>query len=276
MEVALNVLVPSFHSFLTSRSALLLTSRILSLSILIQTLELIALRSVMSPQGVWRWSDLKEDFESANTLTRKVLGLLCDYPNFLIVLLLRLTAALFLLISIHPFILLILLLTTTLILVRWRGSFNGGSDYMTLVVISALLISQLFPGRGSFAIGALWYITFQVCASFFKAGFYKILRPNWRQGLALRGFLISSIYRESWFVQFFCQSPRLLFMASWIVILLECSFPLALIHPGWCATYIGMAIAFQIGNIYFFGLNRFLFAWLAAYPALFYCSGRLF
>ena len=41
------------------------------------------------------------------------------------------------------------------------------------------------------------------------------------------------------------------------------------------ALLFGVALGFHLANVYAFGLNRFLFAWLAAYPALYYCSSLL-
>ena len=40
-----------------------------------------------------------------------------------------------------------------------------------------------------------------------------------------------------------------------------------------CAGILVAAIGFHLVNFYAFGLNRFLFAWAAAYPALYFCSG---
>jgi hypothetical protein len=40
-------------------------------------------------------------------------------------------------------LLLALFVGTLLLLVRWRGAFNGGSDFMTLVAVTGMLIAQM-------------------------------------------------------------------------------------------------------------------------------------
>jgi hypothetical protein len=51
------------------------------------------------------------------------------------------------------------------------------------------------------------------------------------------------------------------------VIAFECAFPLALIDARLLSL---LGIAFHVVNARVLGLNRFLWAWLAAYPALWF------
>jgi hypothetical protein len=39
-----------------------------------------------------------------------------------------------------------------------------------------------------------------------------------------------------------------------------------------CVAIVAVALAFHIANVYVFGLNRFVWAWAATYPALYFCS----
>ena len=59
---------------------------------------------------------------------------------------------------------------------------------------------------------------------------------------------------------------------AWSVIGFECLFPLAWFDPRLCLLLMAAGAGFHLLNSYVFGLNRFLFAWLAAYPALWFCS----
>ena len=259
-----------------SALALILTQKLLAVSLIIQTIEFLTLGPTTSDKGVWRWSDLRDDFRFAIKPIRWLLDQTLAGSRFPLLLWLRLLTAVFLLVFPHPLFMLILLLTTVLILIRWRGSFNGGSDYMTLIVLLSLLLAEGFPQIGGVALGALWYMAIQACSSYFKAGIIKIKRPNWRQGIALKSFLQTSIYQKTNFVSWLEKSPKVLFIGSWAVMLFEVAFPLALVNNAYCTILVLTAILFQLGNIYFFGLNRFLYAWLPTYPALFYCSGTLF
>jgi hypothetical protein len=56
----------------------------------------------------------------------------------------------------------------------------------------------------------------------------------------------------------------------------EVLFPLALLHP--LALYAGLVIAatFHLANAFLFGLNRFFWIWICAYPSLIWFQGRVF
>jgi hypothetical protein len=161
-----------------------------------------------------------------------------------------------------------MLVTTALIAVRWRGSFNGGSDFMTLVVLTGVAISAGFGNTPQAQTGCLWYIALQVCTSYFVAGFAKLKKGNWRSGRALQGFLGSTIYQPSSLLSAVTRRRGLLCFVSWVLIFFECSFPLALLNSRFSAVYLGLAVGFQLMNFYVFGLNRFVWAWGAAYPAI--------
>ena len=159
-----------------------------------------------------------------------------------------------------------------LISLRWRGSFNGGSDFMTLIVLMGLGLASLFPNHLLMGVGCLWYIALQTCTSYFISGLVKLKRANWRQGKALTGFIRLSIYEPGPFVKWFLESPKISLRISWVLILFECSFPLALLRFDLALAYVSFGFLFHLANFYIFGLNRFLFAWLATYPALLFAA----
>ena len=85
----------------------------------------------------------------------------------------------------------LLFLMALLLLLRWRGAFNGGSDFMTLVAITGLLLAQLAGSLVDAPWGwraGFWYITLQTVSSYFVSGWVKLLRPEWRSGKALTLF----------------------------------------------------------------------------------------
>ena len=58
-------------------------------------------------------------------------------------------------------------------LFRWRGAFNGGSDFMTLVGLTGLLIAHTVGTFASPELGwraGLWYVTLQSITSYFVSG----------------------------------------------------------------------------------------------------------
>jgi hypothetical protein len=193
----------------------------------------------------WRWQTLAPDFP-------KVLAPVLRSHQLLNVL--RLVAAILAMYSPIPAALALMVVTTWLINVRWRGTFNGGSDFMTFHILLAWFIASVAPG---FEKACLLYIAIQVILSYFVAGIAKLRNPEWRSGHALETFLN----------RVDIMPPKnVCFILSWVLMVFEVLFPLALKMP---LPFVVMAIFFHLTNVYVFGLNRFFFAWLAGYPALF-------
>jgi hypothetical protein len=246
----------------------------------IQTAELLQLRRVWSDGGVWSWQTLQTEFDQPGGWLRAVAAAIFPYPNFLALLLVRLAAAAILpiLIVVCPSSiwlaadLIILLISAFAVCVRWRGTFNGGSDYMTIVVLSALSAAALFPGSPAVALGAVYYIVFHLLSSYFISGAAKLRSAQWRSGEALQAFVASGTYGPFGPLERALQSRTLRIGLSWAALLFECTAPAALLSPGICLVYLLIAVGFHLANVYLLGLNRFFWAWIAAWPALYWCS----
>lgn len=169
----------------------------------------------------------------------------------------------------------VLFLMALLLLLRWRGAFNGGSDFMTLVGLSGLLLAHLVGTFTDPALGwqaGLWYITLQTLSSYFVSGWVKLMRPEWRSGEALPLFLDSGVYGP--------LPPRSIFRhrmvawgCSWSFTLWEGFFPVVLLDVRLAVLWCAVATLFHFLVFWFFGLNRFFWAWLSSFPALIYCAG---
>jgi len=256
----------------SATTAFLLIEKLISFAIFFETLELIQMRSVMAENGVWKWSTVKKDFEIFSKTTQKIFDWLLSYRHFLIILTIRLMAAFFLFLTPHPAFIFILFLSTVLGCLRWRGTIHGGSDFMTLIILMALCAASLFEENSKMKTIFLWYIAIQICTSYFIAGMIKLKKQNWRSGKALVGIINSAIYEPSPGLQVINQVPLLSLVGSWTVMVLECSFPLSLMNSKACIALMALAFVFHLANGFVLGLNRFLWAWCAAYPALYYCS----
>ncbi|MBX2988344.1 MAG: hypothetical protein KF802_10655 [Bdellovibrionaceae bacterium] len=262
---------------MTASFTLLWICKWVSLAALLQTLEFFFMRPAFQESGVWRWSLIRRDFISWPRWIRSPLDLLLGDRGFDAVLGARFLAAagLLFLPRLSPLLLLILLFSTLLICVRWRGPFNGGSDSMTVLLLLVLGVVSWNPGDPVWARAALWYIALQTCFSFLIAGLVKIRHASWRNGEALQGILRLPTYEIPPAARRLADFPRFCRASSWALLLFECSFPLALLHPLSAVFYLCAAVAFQLANFYVFGLNRFVWAWLAAYPAVLWCSGGI-
>ncbi len=168
----------------------------------------------------------------------------------------------------------VLFVMALLILLRWRGAFNGGSDFMTLVGLTGLLLAHvlgLFTDPAEAWRIALWYVTVQSLSSYFVSGWVKLMRPEWRSGQALTVFLDNGVYGPL-SAQSIYRWPHVAKLCSWSFILWEGLFPLALLDVRLAALFCAIATVFHFLVFWFFGLNRFFWAWLSTFPAILYCA----
>jgi len=59
---------------------------------------------------------------------------------------------------------------------------------------------------------------------------------------------------------------------AWGFTVWEGCFPLALLDPRLAAAFCAVAALFHFLVFWYFGLNRFFWAWLATFPAVLYCA----
>lgn len=175
---------------------------------------------------------------------------------------------------ISPWLLLGLSAHSILILHRFQGPYNGGSDRMGLLILYCLTLAHWLP-EGPAQQAALGYLAVQVVMSYFISGKVKIMNPAWRSGQALRDVFQFSAYPVSENLRDFANRPQLLWTASWAVILFEVLFPLSFLNDTVLIGTLVVAALFHIANACLFGLNRFVWFWIAAYPSLIWLQGRL-
>lgn len=257
-------------SSLSINDAITLSEKLLSIAVILQSLELLQIRSCWSEEGIWRWSTLSKE------LRGPLFKILFSTIGFTTLLVFRIISALMIWNHPHSYLNAFLFFSTWLISIRWRGLFNGGSDSMTIVVSIGLFAARAFIDRPAIAKYALAYIALQLTLSYLVAGVVKLKNSEWRTGLAMPIFLKTPRYDSppDWVRHLFNQPTRSKII-SCTIILIECIFPLSWIRPEICFIFVAFGFIFHLFNFWIFGLNRFLFAWLAAYPALYFWSQHL-
>ena len=248
------------------------------LSILLQCLEYWRIADSTDPQGVWAWQVQRADIPASPPWVRRVLNVLYRPGFYRAQLLLRAAAALALMAWGNQLWLALVLFTgQLLLLVRWRGAFNGGSDFMTIVVLSGLLIAMLVGASGDSELGwraGMIYIAIHAASSYFISGGIKLLNPEWRSGEALALFLDGGIYGPLSRLSLYWLRPVAM-LCSWAFILWDCLVPLAFFDAELAVIYCAVAGLFHFLVFWYFGLNRFVFAWLASFPAIIYVASQL-
>jgi hypothetical protein len=188
----------------------------------------------------------------------------------------RAALSVLLVIGLQPqWVCLALVMLGMVILKRFQGPYNGGSDRMSLLMLCCLCLVLFIPAL-QWRECIFGYLAMQVILSYFIAGQVKIINPAWRSGRALQDVFLFSAYPVSESLRRLANWPRLLFLMSWAVILFEILFPLTLATQ--TTLIIGLMIAslFHFANAVLFGLNRFFWIWLAAYPSILWLQHRVF
>jgi len=161
------------------------------------------------------------------------------------------------------------------LLLRFRGNFNGGSDFMTTLFLMGLFLSKVFPLSSGIPKWVLMYLGVQVLFSYFIAGLVKLKEPKWRSGTAVAHFLTSSPYHHPHLEKIARTHEGLLRWAGVMTLVFELSAPFVLMGRSFALAFCFVGFGFHLLVFFSFGLNRFFWAWLAGYPALFYLSGLL-
>jgi len=248
---------------------------LLAWSMLLQTLEYWRIRRAMAVQGLWAWPVQRNDIPPG--AVQNLLDMLFADRVMHWHLLLRLPVLLLLAWQGSNLALAVVLFVShVLMLIRWRGAFNGGSDFMTLVALSGLLLAELVQLGGDPYLAwraGLWYVCLQSITSYFMSGWVKLMQPEWRNGQAMTIFLNAAIYgplppnsglRKPWLAR----------SGAWAFIAWECAAPLALLHPLVALVFCFIALLFHFLVFWFFGLNRFFWAWVVTFPAILACSAQ--
>lgn len=254
----------------TVSTARALTEALAALMLAQQGAELLLLRESYSDEGVWPLALLKDDYRSFPALLRKLLGVLFAPRAFLLLIALRTLSGLFLPFTSHVGVPLFAVLASILICVRFRGVFNGGSDYMTVVVLTGLTVTRIGPTALVHA-GVL-YIAVQSLLSYFVAGVVKLKEPDWRHGRALPAFIAHPYYGAPPWLKALVARHTFALSLSWGVMLFEVAGPWLVAFPASALGFVIVAGSFHVGTALAFGLNRFLFAWAATYPAILWLS----
>ena len=246
-----------------------------AISLVVQSIEALRLQAGSELLAPWPWSIQRDDIRASSKPVRSLFDWLYQPGIHRAHLMMHLLAALSL-----PWVGAAipvaagLLASQLLISIRWRGAFNGGSDFMTLSVLAGIAVAALASpwfGESLAWQAGLWLISIQALSSYFLSGMVKLRYAGWRNGRALPALLDGGLYGPLSATSPLRQ-PAIAAICSWAFILWEAAFPLAMIDPRLTTLWCAIGIVFHLLVWWFFGLNRFFWAWLATFPALIGCA----
>jgi hypothetical protein len=252
---------------------------VLSIGLVIRALELLWNWRELRPGGVLHWDLLWDGPVLAGGARPPRFRIVFDTPGFLIVIALQIVASVSLLLGsqdpvLRPLALTALVLLLTLDRLRQFSRMLVGSDGMFFIIVGALWIRELAPSHPVATLACLWFIALQSCLSYSANGFAKLPSAAWRQGGALRRTAWHPVYGSPKSRAFVEAFPALEKWLGWSVVGFEVAFPFALLGPPVCWIFFGWGVMFHVANAVFLGLNLFMFAWLATYPALVFVALR--
>lgn len=252
-------------------AVILFTTRLLSLAIFIQSIEVFYLSRQTTFQKIFGYRNIKSDLQKGLPLPRHLIQILFADQTLSALALIQIALAFVSWWSPNGWPFLIIFLIHFIICIRFRGTFNGGSDMMTFVVLTGVLLSFFFHSKTEPAVSldlGFIYITIHLLFSYFKAGFVKIKQPDWQQGKALAVFLQRSLLSDIRQLGIWLSTkPILGLILSWIVLVFELSVVALLFFPQLVLPYFILAFLFHFLVYISFGLNRFFWIWMSAWPA---------
>lgn len=147
---------------------------------------------------------------------------------------------------------------------------SDGSDQLSFLVQSTAAIARIGDNDRRLESG-LMFLSSQVALSYLTSGAVKMVSRTWRSGEALPGVLRTRTYGDAKLFQFLDSNPRISKTIAHSVLAAEICFPLVYVMPRKPAlaavTTMGV---FHIANARYMGLARFVWAFLATYPAVVY------
>jgi hypothetical protein len=248
---------------------------------LIASLELCALKREFEAAGLFSWDVLR-------TLSRATLSVgtsrthrVISHPLFVPAVTGARALAVLILIGFgHAYALstaCILVIIAASIVMYWRAPIGlDGSDQMLLITFVAIAIYKLFPGDPHIALASIWFIAIQGCLSYCVAGIAKLVSPAWRSGEAVRRVLATRTYGSRLSASVVSGRAGMCVALAWVLMVFECTFPLALAFGATgVAVFAGLGVLFHVGNAVTMGLNTFVWAFVATYPAILFCAVSL-
>ena len=265
-----------FDAFLSSASAALMTcQRIAAVGIALTSLEYIVRNKDLNDDGLMSWMvcRLRHRVFSHGRFAA-FLDFMLRHPNVMYAYAVRMALGIALLVSRPGAVNCALLSVTTLLsllLLSRQPYGSDGADQATNIVLLSLTVAAL--ARTEMALTACaWFLAGQCCLSYLTAGLAKVSNPEWRSGRALVGILGTHMYGNPALARFLRGQPRRLARGMGMAVVAgECLLPLMLVAPkAWLPAFLIAGLMFHISTAVAMGLNSFLWAFPAMYPAIAY------
>lgn len=268
-----------FH--LEAAQAIEWTTRLAAFYVLLDAAEKLYNFREFAKGGVFDWTNLREHsfFARFPKAARRILDALFARRTWLAAQILRALCAAHLLFSPRQsstgsLEIIFLFVIGSLSNLRLTPYGAETENRFSLTIIGALLLRGLAPTPLVDQV-CLWFIALQVCLSYATAGVVKLFNDGWRGGEGLFNVVnSSSLVKSDNLARFFSRHRKTAKNLTRLNVAVECAFPLVLlVGKPYFLIFLLWGLVFHSLNAAALGLNKFLWAWIAAYPALIFCAG---
>jgi len=153
---------------------------------------------------------------------------------------------------------------------RSRRQIGGsGAEQLTFIaLVSFALVIAAGGSRHARQIGDA-FLAAQVVLAYVAAGVAKLASPVWRAGTAMTRILSTEGYGLPRLAELLVAHPLLDRLMCWSVVAWEVAFPLALVGPrSALVAFLTIGAVFHVSCAVLMGLNRFVWAFCGCYPAV--------
>jgi len=260
-----------------SEIALRAIALIAGIGVSISGLEDLAMLKCFSDQGLLSWevNRLENRWSTLGPLST-LMNRLISFRCFRFVLLARmlsavLVAAVASVSSLNPTLLFVVFASSAILSLRSRYGLDGAHQ-MWLVLFGSLFLAHIRPPGDIARVAALWFIAIQTGLSYFVAGAYKTVSRSWWNGQGLIGVLGTITYGNNTLYKLVTGHLLIARLVSWAIMVFECSFWFVFVGDTRIVPFmLALGVIFHVGVALTMGLNDFLLAFPAAYPAVVYC-----
>ncbi len=193
---------------------------------------------------------------------------------------LRLATALALLVTRDPSIMLIelalIIATSAYFSLRLIGP--DGADKMGMVAAcgAVLLAAGLMRHDGALCFAGILWAGGQLTIAYATSGYIKLISPGWHDGSTLTRVMHSELFGSPWAGAAIVRIPGTALVLSWVVILAETLFPLALLAPlPVLLAALGFFAGLHLAIAVVMRLGTYPFAFVATYPGVVLLSAAL-
>lgn len=200
--------------------AYFITTVFFTLSIIITSLEYLAIGKEFSEKGVFSWKILSTSESFQRNVLFKKLDFLFDYKAVIFLHLLKLLGVILFFISSNYIIKSVSITTVTLCLTIFsiRNIFgNDGADQMQFIISISLFFAFYCDNEFVYKI-SLWFIAIQSIISYVIAGIAKLSSKKWRTGKAVLQIMNTRTFGNQKIANVLSSAPNYINMIlNWLI-----------------------------------------------------------